>query len=320
MGRRVLILVNRSKPEAVEAVGRVRTIVGVAGGTIVGEAEALPAAPAPAIAHPARADLIVVLGGDGTLLTQSVRCLPLGLPMLGVNLGKVGFLAEFELATLEAQAAAIFGDAAPLALVDRALLSARIQRAPPPHTTTPTPSPTPTSTPAGEPDGQALPLLALNDAVLTAGPPFRMIGVGVSIDGQSGPSVFGDGLIVSTPVGSTAYNASAGGPIIAPEARALALTPIAAHSLSFRPVVVSGASTIELTMLRVNDEPALGQGVGAGTALMLDGQPAGRLRQGDRVTLRLHETPVRLVSNPRQSYWATLIRKMHWAAPPQWRT
>ncbi|MGQ0626515.1 MAG: NAD(+)/NADH kinase, partial [Phycisphaerales bacterium] len=153
----------------------------------------------------------------------------------------------------------------------------------------------------------------------TAGPPFRMINVGLTIDGQPGPNVAGDGLIISTPVGSTAYNAAAGGPILAQDVRALAITPIAAHSLSFRPVVVSGSSTIELLMRRVNDDPTDADGTRGGTSLIIDGQFATRLHQNDRIALKLHDQPVRFVRNPGGSYWATLINKMQWAATPRMR-
>ncbi len=108
-------------------------------------------------------------------------------------------------------------------------------------------------------------MLALNDAVVTAGPPYRMIAMSVRIDGSQGPVIMGDGLIVSTPIGSTAYNASAGGPIVSPDVPAMILTPIAAHSLSFRPVVVAAGSTIEIAIDKANDE--LERERGAGTSL-----------------------------------------------------
>ncbi len=294
MPRSVLILVNRSKPEVVSALPEVCALIAAAGGRVVQQLDALADGSA---VQPCGADLVVVLGGDGTLITQAVRCAAMDLPILGVNFGKLGFLAEFDLEALRAQAGALFGGAA-LTLLPRSMISA-------------------TRIPAG---GSAEPArTALNDAVITAGPPFRMISIGISIDGQTGPNVTGDGVIVSTPVGSTAYNASAGGPIIAPDVLALAITPIAAHSLSFRPVVVSGSSTIELTLARVNDDSGDAHGQAGGTMLMLDGQPATRLGKGDRVIIRIDPRPVRFVRNPRTNYWATLIRKMQWAVPPRTR-
>jgi NAD+ kinase len=290
MPRRVLLLINRAKPEVVDALPEVRALIAKGGGVVALEQDTrVDQTPPPAEG----AELVVVLGGDGTLITQAARCMPLGLPMLGVNLGKVGFLAEFDLDALRAQARALFNGSEPLQLGERALIEARVER-------------------PGAPGGRAI--LALNDCVVTAGPPYRMVAIGLSIDGQPGPTIQGDGVIVCTPLGSTAYNASAGGPIIAPEVRALAVTPIAAHSLAFRPVVVAGSSTITLSMERVND--AEGVDGDAGTTLVVDGQLQGRLRRGDRLVLRLHERPVRLVRNPRGNYWSTLVQKLRWAAPP----
>lgn len=314
MPRAILLLINRDKPDVGEALPRVRRAVAGAGGTILAELDA-DDSPINLAALPRRPDFVMSMGGDGTLLSQARRFAPLNIPLLGLNLGKLGFLAEFDLESLESQAAQLLGDK-PLVLQDRAMIAVRIRRAgSDPH--------------HDRDDRSAPPMLALNDAVVTAGPPFRMISLMIAIDGQPGPLVTGDGLIITTPVGSTAYNASAGGPIIAPDVRALAITPIAAHTLSFRPVVVSGTSEIELTLTRVNQTTrAVGSGpiaasdaaAQAGTSLVLDGREAVCLHAGDRVILRLHDQPTRFVHNPKSSYWETLIRKMHWAAPPRLRT
>jgi NAD+ kinase len=161
--------------------------------------------------------------------------------------------------------------------------------------------------------GQAKPRLsdtALNECVVTSGPPYRMIALSVSINGEAGPTFSGDGLIVSTPTGSTAYNVSAGGPIVSPDTDALVITPIAAHSLAFRPIVVAGSSDIEATMLRGN---------AGGTALVLDGHVVATLGEGDRVRVGREGPPIRFVRNPRGSYWTTLIEKLNWAIPPRLR-
>jgi NAD+ kinase len=136
------------------------------------------------------------------------------------------------------------------------------------------------------------------------------------INSEDGPTVSGDGLIVSTPTGSTAYNVAAGGPIVAPDVPALVITPIAAHSLSFRPIVVSADARIELTMLRVNRG---GTFASAGTMLVLDGQVGAPLSEGDRVVVSLDSRPVRFVRNPRGGYWNTLTEKMRWAEAPRTR-
>ncbi|MFT3686138.1 MAG: NAD(+)/NADH kinase [Phycisphaerales bacterium] len=295
MGRRVLLLVNRSKNDAIEALPSVRAIIAEGGGMIAGEYSAIDDGP---IGDLQGTDLIVVLGGDGTLLTQARRCTQLrpSPPLLGVNFGKLGFLAEFDEATLVEQKVALF-DGSPLKVFERRLLDVRLER-----------------------NGAAVSCpglgagLALNDAVITAGPPYRMISISMSIDGQEGPTFQGDGIIVSTPVGSTAYNAAVGGPILAPDSFALVITPLAPQTLSFRPVVVSGSSHISLTVNRVNEQSG-GGGEWSGTTLLLDGRPACTLAAGDRLTLRMHDRAVDFVRNPARNYWQTLITKMGWARP-----
>lgn len=311
MPRSVLLLVNRTKPDVVAGLADIRnTIAGAGGGRIVAELDA-DSTPLPAHVA-AEADLVVVLGGDGTLMAQARRCVAAGLdrPLLGVNLGKLGFMAEFDPVSLRASAAGLFGGS-PLTVQDRPMLRAVVRReglAPAPIART----------------------LALNDAVVTAGPPYRMITLAIRIDGHAGPIVTGDGLIVSTPIGSTAYSASAGGPIVSPDVAALSLTAIAPHTLSFRPVVVGLNSVIELDVLRANDGSEPSQGAlselvdgslgGGGTALVLDGQVPTILRTGDTVIIRRHERPARFVRNPAGSYWATLLNKMKWASPPAVRS
>jgi len=313
MPRSVLLLVNRNKPDAVAALDEIRSLITDAGkGRIVAELDA-DNAPITA-AQSTGADLVVVMGGDGTLMAQSRRCVALGLPLLGINLGKLGFMAEFDLPDLRAQAAGLF-DGSPLLISDRPMLRVTVAG----HGA---------GSDSPSPDASLSRTLALNDAVVTAGPPYRMISMHIRIDGHSGPTVTGDGLIVCTAMGSTAYNASAGGPIMSPDVPAMAITAIAPHTLSFRPVVVNLASTIELTMIEANDSDDLVQGElaelagngGAGTALVLDGQVPTRLRTGDKVLIRPHARPAKFVRNPAGSYWNTLLTKMRWAAPPAIRS
>lgn len=312
-GRSVLLLVNRRKPDVVAALDEVRSLIASGGGKVVHEldADGQPISQTDADG----ADLIVVLGGDGTLMAQSRRCVALGLPMLGVNLGKLGFMAEFDLPALRTQAGSLFGGQ-PLLVQDRPMLRVFVSQPPAPR-------PTAAVSERSE-DGSGVSLsntLALNDAVVTAGPPYRMISIRIRIDGQDGPTVTGDGLIVSTAIGSTAYNASAGGPIISPDVPALAMTAIAPHTLSFRPVVVNLSSTIELEIVEANDGEVLAgdtaqQAAARGTALVLDGQVPTPLRTGDRITIRTHARPAKFVKNLAGSYWNTLLTKMRWAAPP----
>lgn len=302
MPRSVLLLYNSSKPEVLSALPQMRGLI-QKHGRLVAE---MPADGSPLESDQVDgADLIVVLGGDGTLMGQSRRCVHLGLPMLGVNLGKLGFMAEFDVQDLHTQAKGLF-DGSPLLIQDRPMLRVQVN---------------------GQREADRQPMvdesalartLALNDVVITAGPPYRMISVGIRIDGSTGPSITGDGLVVSTPIGSTAYNASAGGAIISPDVEALALTPLAAQSLAFRPVVIPASSTIEVTLEHANDDPNL-PGLSGGTALVLDGQVSSRLHVGQTVLIRQHSRPVRFVRNPHLSYLTTLVTKMRWGAPPATR-
>ena len=301
-----MLVVNQSKPDVLASLGVVRQAISRAGGELVAEQRA-EESPLPPECGNVRAEIIIVLGGDGTLLTQCRRCAHLGLPMLGINFGKLGFLAEFDLTSFQDQALQLF-DGRPLTMVDRPLLRVALSRA------------------GSDPHRQAEYQLALNEAAIVAGPPYRMIRMTLAIDGHAGPSISGDGMIVCTPAGSTAYNVSAGGPILAPDVRAICITPIAAHTLAFRPVVVAGTSSLTLVMDRTN-EPETSTGTdGAsilprtdGTTLMLDGRAAGKLHVGDTVHISLHDRPVRFVKNPHIGYWETLSNKMGWGASPRLR-
>ncbi len=284
MARSALILVNRTKPDAEKSLAAVRTAIEQVG-RVVGVLDANH----DTLSDARGADVLVVLGGDGTILAQARRCAALNIPVLGVKIGNLGFLAEFDVNSFTRHAPAIFRGA-PLSLAERMMLDAAVTL--------------PGETAATFADA------ALNDAVVTAGPPYRLIELDVYIDGEPGPTLRGDGVIISTPVGSTAYNASAGGPIVAPDLDSFTITPIAAHSLAFRPIVLPSTHTIELVIRRANDDD------GAGTTLVLDGQVHHRLPTGSRVRLSRSPHAVRLIRNPDATFWSTLIRKLHWASAP----
>lgn len=288
MPRRILLIVNREKSDAVAAAEKVRGLI-ERHGVLAGEADASDADIA---SQASGADMFVILGGDGTLLGQLRRLVPLGKPMLGVNFGKLGFMAEFDMPALTRAAGGVFGDEQ-LAVHETPLLSVRVTGL------------------DGRPRFESI---AANDCVLTAGPPYRMIRMALSIDGNVGPTVSGDGLIVSTSTGSTAYNLSAGGPIVSPELDAIAVTPIAAHSLSFRPIVVPLSSRVNIVVTRVNNDD------GHGTTLVVDGQVLSQLSEDDTVEITRHDRRAILVRNPHTSYWSTLITKLRWAETPRLRT
>jgi len=282
VSRTALLRFDPERPGAAEAQPRVEALLERAGLRV--RSETIAAAPLPP--QPAgEIDLAVVLGGDGTLLGEARRFADSGVPLLGVNLGRLGFLTEFDLAGLERHAALVLSTDAPLR--SRMLLRAEVLR-------------------DGRPiDGG----LALNDAVVAAGPPFRMVEILLRLDGEEGPDLVGDGVIVATPIGSTAYSVSAGGPIVHPDLEALVITPNAAHSLAFRPIVAPADTPLEIEVRRANE----------GTALVLDGVPTTPLVVGDRIRIRRHGAKIRLVANPEHRYWRTLMDKMRWAMPPEYR-
>ena len=150
---------------------------------------------------------------------------------------------------------------------------------------------------------------ALNDAVITAGAPFRMIELLLGTDNDPGVRCFGDGVIVATPSGSTAYNVSAGGPIISPNVQALCITPLCPHSLSFRPFVVGCDTTVSVFCKRVNE----------GTMLICDGQASIKLHAGERVIVRRCKDDVILIENPDAREWHTLAEKLGWAVSPSYQ-
>lgn len=282
MARSVLALVNREKPAAIDALDHICDLIKAHGRL----ADVLDANGEP-LTDARGANLILVLGGDGTLLAQARRCVGLGLPMIGVNAGNLGFLAEFDTASFERQAADLLTEA-PLEVTSRMLLHVSVIRG----------------------NLTVFEGLAMNDCVITAGPPFRMIQVDLSIDGEAGPDLRGDGVIVATSVGSTAYNVSAGGPIVSPGLDALIITPVAAHSLAFRPLVIPASNRLGMTIAEAN------QSEEGGTTLVLDGQIQERLRMGDEIRLARHARQVELVRNSETTYFSTLLRKLHWAAAP----
>ena len=228
-------------------------------------------------------DRIVVVGGDGTLIGVARSLGSRQVPLIGVNVGKLGFLAEFLLEDLIAEFDRAVGD--DTLITRRATLEVQIENGGVRHT-----SP------------------AINDCVIQAGPPFRMITLGVLLDGAHLSNVAGDGLIVCTPSGSTAHNLSAGGPIVQPDVDAMILTPLSPHSLTHKPIVVNRQSRLEIRALTVNE----------GTTAIIDGQESHPLRPDDRVIVRRYPHDFLLVRNPKHDRWHNLVAKLHWGQPPKY--
>jgi NAD+ kinase len=244
-------------------------------------------------------DAILVFGGDGTLLSTARRLEGRQLPIMGVNFGRLGFLASFTPAQIRENFQKLITGRLPMTsrlAIEASVVDSDVKCNLDSH--------------ADLVAKRRFVATALNDAVITAGPPFRMIELIVGPDVDPGVRFLGDGLIVSTPSGSTAYSMSAGGPILAATIDAICVTPICPQSLSFRPIVVSGQSRIVMKARRVNK----------GTSLSCDGQENTTVKTGDTIVIQRAERDILLIENPDAREWRTLAEKLNWAASPQFNS
>jgi NAD+ kinase len=245
----------------------------------------MPAAPGRRVADKqalvADVGLVLVLGGDGTLLSMAdcVGRAGLRIPILGVNFGSLGFLTEVTLPELyPALEAALAGNAH---VEERLMLRATTKR--------------PADPPVTE--------IAVNDVVINKGARSRLIDLRVSVGDTLVTHVRADGLIIATPTGSTAYNLAAGGPIVQPNVDALVLTPIAPHTLTNRPIVIPSSSTVRVQPLTgARDE----------VFVTFDGQAGFEMRAGDEISVCRAAEPMRLVRPATRSYFEVLREKLNW--------
>lgn len=225
-----------------------------------------------------RADMLLVLGGDGTLLAVARAAGDRDVPILPVNLGSLGFLTSVKLEELYSVLEEVV--AGQHRISERIQLDTEVIRA-----------------------GKLLERnRALNDAVLSKATLARIIDMQLSIDGRYVCSYRADGLIISTPTGSTAYSLSAGGPIVYPVVDAFLITPICPHSLTNRPLVIPDSMILELGFQADDDE----------AYLTLDGQTGVKLQNGDRVMIRKATTRLKLVRPLRKTYFEILRNKLKW--------
>lgn len=224
-------------------------------------------------------DLLVVLGGDGTMLRAAQLVADRGRPVLGVNLGQLGFLTGF--APAEARTAITAAIRGELPIAERMRLAVTFRR-------------------AGAP---VMTRIALNDAVIHQGAMARLVELDAYVDGQFVAAYRADGLIIATPTGSTAYNMAAGGPIVIPGQAAMTLTPICAHSLTNRPLVIPANGVIRIE---------LGGDVrGAGVVLTIDGQWAHSFLAEDIAEMTAAPIPLRVYAS-RKSYFDVMREKLNW--------
>jgi NAD+ kinase len=223
-------------------------------------------------------ELAVVLGGDGTLLAAARAFAKSGIPLLSVNLGALGFLTEVRLADLYAT---LEGWRRDCCMIDvRAMLHAEVKRGLAVHKE----------------------FEALNDVVVSKGAIARMGDFSIYLSGQLAASFRADGIIVSTPTGSTAYNLAANGPILAPNVDAMVVTPICPHLLTLRPMVVRGDAEVSINVEGVPDQ----------TLLTVDGQEALEIEVGDQVHCRRSEYSVKLVRMGATGFFDVLRSKLKW--------
>jgi NAD+ kinase len=225
-----------------------------------------------------QADIIFALGGDGTLLyaARIVAELGKGTPIIGVNMGSLGFLTQIPREELPEILAKL--DPSALPVTERMMLSAEVS-------------------------GEGRTCLALNDIVIAKGADSKMLSFEARVGGEVVTRYAADGLVLATPTGSTAYAVSAGGPIVTPSVEAIVLTPICPHTLSIRPLVVDPRSVLEIEMLESDDC----------TVVTADGNKAFSISQGMTVTVRRAEARTQLVDVAGYTYFEILTRKMRWA-------
>ncbi|MBV8681037.1 MAG: NAD kinase [Aquitalea sp.] len=281
--KHVCLVARHSKPQVVEALRTLADHLAHAGITVLIDKES--ATPAEAGPHlliersdmGKLADLVIVLGGDGTMLSIARVLAPYRVPLVGINQGRLGFMTDIPRhEMLEAIDAILGGNFVP---ENRILLQASLIRE----------------------DAEVASALAFNDIVFSRGAVGSMIEFEVFIDNQFVYSQRSDGLIVSTPTGSTAYSLAAGGPILHPTLQAIALVPICPQSLSNRPIAVNDSCEVEFMLTR-----------GLDARVHFDGQSHCDLMEMDRVLIRRYRNPLRILHPVGYNYYDMLRHKLHW--------
>lgn len=225
-----------------------------------------------------KADLAIVLGGDGSILRSAKQMGANQLPVLGINLGRLGFLADVQPHSL-VQALECVVDGR-YESIDHLMMRCQVFR-----------------------EGKVIAdHLGLNEAAILGGPPFEIQRIELYVDGEMATSYSCDGLIISTPVGSTAHNLSAGGPILRKDLKAFVISPISPHMLTMRPVVDGADRIYEIVVSRPNDS----------TCIVLDGQVITRLTKTDRVRIVRADEVFRLIQIQGHHYYRTLREKLGW--------
>jgi NAD+ kinase len=229
-----------------------------------------------------QADVAIVVGGDGTMLNSARRLAEYNVPLVGVNQGRLGFMTDISRQDMIVAMHGLLGGR--FTAEPRILLDAEVLR-------------------GGE---RVFHTLALNDVVVNKGELGRMIEIRVEVDGEFLHVLRADGLIVSTPTGSTAYALSANGPILHPGVAGIAIVPLCPHALSNRPITIGDQSSVGMTLIPPHD-----------ASVHFDGQARFDARAGDCVRVERSRHVVTLLHPPGYSYFSMLRRKLHWSAAPK---
>lgn len=224
----------------------------------------------------ASSEAAVALGGDGTLLAAARRAAPAGVPVLGINMGRLGYLTAADVSRAEGTLSRLL--AGKLRVSRRLMLEAR--------------------------SGRGSARTALNDCVVRGANSSRVVSLSVRVNGEYLGTFVGDGLILATPTGSTAYSLAASGPIIQPEMDVLLLTPVCSHSLTQRPVLLPADSLVEIALER--------DGRAVGATASLDGQTGFLLKPGGSVSIRRADAAFELLTDPARSSFQVLREKLKW--------
>lgn len=232
-----------------------------------------------------QADIAVVIGGDGAILRACRFFGRQQIPLLGVNLGRLGFLADLTLENVRASLDQLSGRE--FTVVEHLMFECI-------HTCE---------------SGTECSYLGLNEVVISSAGSLSMLDVTLTVDDEPATTYSGDGLIISTPVGSTAHNLSAGGPILRQDLQGFVVTPICPHTLTNRPVVDRADATYTMTVPDAE----------AGVMLVIDGQIKEPISQGDRIVVRRADVTFQLARLPGHSYYRTLNRKLGWSGQPIYR-
>ena len=276
--RRVLITGNTGRETVRSAIARLQPVVARHAEVLESDLECAKPLPQGDI------DLALVVGGDGSIL-KAARCLAAaGIPTMGVNLGRLGYLAGFLEEDLPEVLPAILSGGGQR--VERIMLSVQIDKR----------------------DGHHVQETALNDVIVSHGTSHRMIGLTVDVNHQSVATYRGDGVMVATPTGSTAYNLAAGGPILEGRLDAVVITPICPHMLTHRSIVI-GADT-PVTLRPTEDQME--------STCIIDGQIVVPMVAGDVVHVGKSPHRFTLLENSRRSAFETLSEKLHWAHGPRY--